>query len=200
MLPLWLKLAYTVWIAAWAPTYWIQYGPANFLWVCDLANFIVLAAIWLESPLLVSSQAVSVLIIQLVWCVDYFGRLLLGRHVVGGTEYMFSDEYPLALRALSLFHVFMPPLLLWLVWRLGFDRRGVLLQTALAWVMLPVCWFFTDPALNLNWLWRPFEREQPWLPPTAWMLLTLAAYPLVLYLPTHFALRAWAPRPHPNPP
>jgi hypothetical protein len=200
LVPLWLKLAYTAWIVARAPTYWIQYGPANFLWLCDLANFLVLAALWLESPLLVSSQAVSVLIIQVAWCIDYFGRLLLGLNVFGATAYMFTDEYPAAVRALSLFHLFMPPLLLWLVWRLGYDRRGLLLQTAVAWLVLPLCYLFTDPALNLNWLWRPFDREQPWLPPFAWMLVMLLAYPLVLYLPTHLALQAWAKQRRPGRP
>ena len=192
--PLWLKVSYTAWIVVWAATYWVQYGPANYLWVCDLANFLILAALWLESPLLVSSQAVSVLIIQLAWNLDFFGRLLFGSHPLGATAYMFSDEFPVAVRALSLFHIFVPPLLLWLVWRLGYDRRGILLQCAIACVVLPVTYFFTDPALNINWLWRPFEYDQPWLGPVALFVAMFAAYPLVLYAPTHLVLLAWTRR------
>ena len=64
--PLWLKLAWTAWMVVWVPVYWWQHGPANFLWLCDVANFAITAALWLESPLLFSSQAVGVLVIQIV--------------------------------------------------------------------------------------------------------------------------------------
>ena len=46
--PLGVKLAYTVWIAVWVPLYWRENGPANFLWICDFANFATLAALWAE--------------------------------------------------------------------------------------------------------------------------------------------------------
>lgn len=190
--PLWLKLLVTAWMLAWVPAYWIMNGPVNFLWFCDLANFILLAAVWLESPLLFSSQAVSVLLIQIVWTLDFTGALLTGRHLVGGTEYMFDATLPLWLRLLSLFHVVVPVLLLWAIHRLGYDPRGWKLQTAVAWVVLPVTFFLTDPALNLNWLWKPFGIEQTLMPPWAYLLLCMAAYPLVLYLPTHWALWRWS--------
>jgi hypothetical protein len=34
--PLWLKIGWTVWVIAWAPFYWKQYGLQNFLFFCDL--------------------------------------------------------------------------------------------------------------------------------------------------------------------
>ena len=77
-IPTWLKVAYTLWMAVWVAAYWIDLGAANFLWLCDLANFVVAAALWLESPLLVASQALSVLLIQILWMVDCFTRLLFG--------------------------------------------------------------------------------------------------------------------------
>ena len=118
-LPRWLKLGYTAWFLVWVPVYWIDNGPANFLWLCDVANFVLLAAIWLESSLLISSQAVSVLLIQLAWIVDFGTRLVAGFHPIGGTEYMFESARPLFGRLLSLFHVFIPILLLYALWRLG---------------------------------------------------------------------------------
>jgi hypothetical protein len=35
-----------------------------------------------------------------------------------------------------------PPLLLWAIWRLGYDRRGWLYQTLTAWVVVPVNYFW----------------------------------------------------------
>src|SRR5205823_1773619 len=59
-IPLWFKLLYSAYVAILIPAYWRYYGLGNFLWFSDLALFITLAAVWLESPLLASMQAVSV--------------------------------------------------------------------------------------------------------------------------------------------
>ena len=63
--PLWLKVAFTAFVIVWVPVYWPELGPENFLWFCDLANFLILFALWTESPLLFSSQAVSTLLVQI---------------------------------------------------------------------------------------------------------------------------------------
>lgn len=193
-IPLGLKIAFTAWLLVWVPAYWVMHGPVNFLWFCDLANFIVALALWRESSLLLSSQAVGVLLIQAVWIVDFTAALLFRLHPIGGTEYMFDVAEPLWLRSLSLFHVMVPILLVWSLARLGYDPRGLRLQTGIACVVLPFCFFFTDPALNLNWLHGPFGLRQTLMPPAAYLLFCLLAYPLVLYLPSHGLLSAWQRR------
>ena len=179
----------------WVPLYWQHHGPANLLWFCDLANLVALAGIWLESPLLLSSQLVAVGVAQVGWAVDYFGRLVLGFHPMGGTEYMFDTAAPLWLRALSYFHLWMLPLLAWLVVRLGYDRRGVRLQSALAAVVLPLSMLVGTREENLNWVWGPFGVEQTWMSPWAWVGCLVVLYPLVLFLPTHWAVTALLRRP-----
>lgn len=190
-IPLWLKILYTAWMLVWIPLYWQHNGPGNFLWFCDLANFIVGAALWAESSLLFSSQAVGVLLVQIVWVVDLFGRLLVGVHPIGGTEYMFDAAEPLGLRLLSLFHLTMPPLLLWALARLGYDRRAFKLQTALAWVALPLSFWLTPPADNINWVWGPFGNVQSLLPAPLYLAACLLLYPALLFFPTHLILSRW---------
>ncbi len=112
---------FTLWMVIWVPVYWTQNGPSNFLSICDFANFVTLVAIWSESALLVSSRLAVVLVIRLVWAVDFLGRLLFGAHPVGGTEYMFDAASPWWLRMLSLFRLSMVPLLVWLMHRVGHD-------------------------------------------------------------------------------
>ena len=192
-LPLWVKLAYTAWFLVWVPTYWQQVGPANFLWLCDVGNFVLLIALWAESRVLLSATAVGVILIQLLWVVDVAGRLALGVHLIGGTEYMFDPAEPLGVRFLSLFHLWVPLLLIWAVRRLGFDGKAWKVQTLICWMVLPLS-FLADPALNLNWLWRPFGIEQTLLPPPAYLLACLVLYPLVLYLPSQLLLRPWLTR------
>lgn len=191
-IPAWVKVAFTAWLVVWVAVYWPQYGPANFLWLCDAANFVVAAALWLESSLLISAQAVSVLIISALWMIDFFSALLFGVHPIGGTEYMFLAEIPLPIRLLSLFHVAVPVLLVWALRRLGYDRRGWKLQAAIAWVILPVSFLVGDAERNLNWLWRPFETVTG-LPPAAHLALGMVLVPLVLYVPTHFVLARTMP-------
>src|SRR5207249_440215 len=86
--PLWFKLAYSAFVAVLVPAYWWYYGPGNFLWFSDLALFLALAAVGLESPLLVSTQALSVGLLELVWLADFLARLLCGVSLTGLSGYM----------------------------------------------------------------------------------------------------------------
>ena len=191
-LPLWIKLGWTLWVAVWVPLYWSHYGPRNFLWFCDIGNFMILAALWTESAVVFSWQSCSVLLIQLLFTVDLVARAVTGHHPIGGTGYMFNDDgsnIPVGMRLLSLFHVATPPLLLFALKRLGYDRRGLYCQIATAAVVLPICWLGWNEKVNLNWVWGPFDRPQYVIqPPWLYLLVCLVAYPAVLYIPTHLVL------------
>jgi len=198
-IPLSVKLAYTLWMAVWVPAYWHANGPSNFLWLCDFANFGVLAALWLESGLLASAQLAGVLMIQLLWAIDFLSALIAGAHPIGGTEYMFDSAQPLWLRGLSLFHLWTVPLLVWMVRRLGYDGRGWKLQSLLALVLLPLGQQLGTRDQNLNWMWAPFGIEQRLLPP---LLFAVAAVPIVaavLFWPGHWIARRWLARRSPDP-
>src|SRR6185436_17017032 len=98
--------------------------------------------LWLESPLLLSMQAVGITLVQMLWVVDLLCRLVAGVHVTGVTAYMVDPTIPLFLRGLSTFHGWLPFLLLWLVWRLGYDARALAAQSAAAVVLLLVSYLF----------------------------------------------------------
>ncbi len=193
-LPLWLKLSFTLWMMIWVPAIFLERGAENFLWFCDVANFLLLVAVWAESSLLISSQAVGVLLIQLCWAFDFFVRCVAGFHPLGATAYMFDPTRPIYLRGLSLFHLVVPVLLVWLLVRLGYHRRGWVLQVGIAWLVLPMSYLLTNPERNINWLWRPFGIEQVWVSPGLYFWVCMLAYPVILYLPSHFLLRRWARR------
>ncbi|PYV61230.1 MAG: hypothetical protein DMG95_12690, partial [Acidobacteria bacterium] len=72
-IPLWLKIAWTAWIVLWAPVYWKQYGAQNFLFFCDIGNFLIALGLWLESSLIFSWQAVGLLVVQSLYTVDLLG-------------------------------------------------------------------------------------------------------------------------------
>jgi hypothetical protein len=105
------------------------------------------------------------------------------------TGYMFNPRYPLLVRWLSLFHVFLPPLLLWMVWRLGYPVRAGLGATLLCWLVLPLSYLFTDPTRNINLVYGWGSAPQTWLPGPLYLALLLLALPLGVYLPTHLLLK-----------
>ena len=202
-IPLALKLAFTAFMAVLVPVYWHYYGPTNFLYFCDVALFLTLAAVWLESPLLVSIGAAGIVIPQLLWNVDFFANLF-GTPLLGMTDYMFKHENSLFLRGLSLFHGWIPFLLLYLVWKTGYDRRGLIGWTLIAWLLIPVCFFFMPPPnpnpgltpVNINYVWGPSDYvAQTWVHPYVWVAGMMIGVPLLLSLPAHVLLTRFAPKP-----
>ena len=188
LIPLWIKIVYTLFVCILVPVYWLEYGPQNFLWFSDIALLTTVAALWLESPLLASMMTVAVALPELAWNVDFFGRLLTGHHVLDLSRYMFDAQIPRYLRALSLFHVVLPLLLVWMTHRLGYDRRAWAAQTLLALIVLPLTYWITDPAENINWVHGPGSTPQTWLPPSVYLTMLMAFFPIVVYLPTHILL------------
>ena len=188
-LPLWLKITWTVWLLLWLPAYWKTYGAQTFLYFCDLGNILIGLALWMESPLIFSWQAVGLLVFQTLYSVDLIGAAILGGHLIGGTEFMFDSGIPLAVRLLSLFHVVTPPLLLWAVRKLGYDERGWKLQTFVTWVVVPIN-FFWRPEFNVNWA-HGIGHEQKTVPGIAYLLAYLILVPALVYYPTHLLLRCW---------
>jgi hypothetical protein len=188
-LPLWLKLAFTGFIVLWLPLVITSLGWQNLLWLCDLANLLVLIGLWLESRLLLSSQLVATLVIGLVWTIDLASALALGVHPFAATEYLFDASQPLAPRLASSFHIAVPLMLLFAVSRLGHDRRGWRLQTGICWIVLALGAGLANPARNINWVEAPFGIDQTWLPDAVYLLACMVAYPLILYLPAEALLR-----------
>ena len=187
LVPLWLKIGWTLWLIVWAPLYWRQYGPANFLFFCDIGNVLVGIALWLESPLLFSWAACGLLAFQSLYCIDLVGALLRGGHFFGATDYMFDPHLSLLIRLLSLFHVVTPPLLLWAIWKLGYDSRGWKLQTLLLWIVVPINYFW-HPELDVNWARGLFFHEQHTISAPGYLLGYLAVVPVCIYFPTHLFL------------
>lgn len=196
LVPLWLKLALTAFVAVLVPVYWVHYGPANFLYFCDMALLLTLAGLWLEKPLLVSMPAVGILMPQALWLAD-LGATLAGYKLVGLTDYMVDASLPLYLRGLSLFHGWLPILLVWGVWRLGYDKRALAGWTAIAWASMLVSWFFipgpspetANIAANVNYVYGPSATApQTWMPGWAWLMLLMAALPALMFAPVHFLL------------
>lgn len=197
-IPLWLKVAYTAFMAVLIPVYWMNYGPTNFLYFCDIALLLTLVGIWKESPLLVSMPAVGIVLPQALWCAD-FAATAFGGHLAGMTGYMFDEHKSLFLRGLSFFHGWLPFLLIFLVARLGYDRRALKGWTVLAFALCLIAFFLLPPAgaelsdpnlpRNVNYVFGFDDaKPQPWMPANVYLVAWMALLFSVVYVPTHFLL------------
>jgi len=190
-IPLAIKLAYTAFVAVLVPVYWYHYTPVNFLYFCDVALLLALPALWLESAYLASMLAVAITLPQLLWQVDFLSYLLFRVHFpVDLTGYMFEPQRSLFLRGLSFFHFWLPILLVWMVWRLGYVRRALTRLIALSCLVLLLSYLFATridgPAGNVNKVFGPDGTEpQTWMHPLLWLGVLMVAMPVVFYLPTH---------------
>jgi hypothetical protein len=199
--PIAVKLIYTAFMCVLVPVYWYYYGPTNFLYFCDIALILTLVGVWIESPLLVSMCAVGILVPQAVWVIDYVGGLI-GIQITGMTNYMFEEHRSLFLRGLSLFHGWLPFLLVYLVVKLGYDRRAFLYWAILAWVTILFCFFFMPPPntipgrltpVNINYVWGMSDATpQTWMHPYAWLACLMLGLPIVFFLPVHVLMKRYA--------
>jgi hypothetical protein len=204
-LPLLLKLALTAFLAVMVPVYYQHYGPTNFLYFCDVALLLAFISLWSERALPASMAAVGILLPQVLWCLDFLGELV-GVRLLGLTAYMFDPNRSLFLRGLSFFHGWLPFLLVFMVKRLGYDRRALWAWTAVGWGLCLVAYFFLPPAgtvladakipVNINYV-GGFDdaKMQTLLPGPVYLAGWMAVLFGVIYLPTHLLLRKVFGRP-----
>lgn len=186
-IPIWVRWVSILWLLIWFPAYWHTWGAANFLHLCDIAVILTCAGLFLENSLLLSSQAVSSLVIDFIWALDVAWRFFLGRHLVGGTEYLFDAHVALGVRLLSLYHMALPVVLLWALFRTGYNRRGFVLQSAIALGAL-VASRWASAAGNINYAFRDPFFHRAWGPAPLHIAVTLVTLAAVAYWPTHLAL------------
>jgi hypothetical protein len=198
-LPLSAKILYSLFVAVLIPVYVHEYGPTNFLYFCDVALLLTLMGLWWESPLLVSMCSVGILLPQFLWLVDFVCHAV-GIHLTGTTDYMFDAKLPIFTRGLSLFHGWLPLVLVWLQIRLGYDRRALPAWTGLAGVLILVCYCFMPAAgaqladpntpVNINYVYG-FDDHKPqqWVNPNIYVILWFGLLTTLAFIPTHLVLK-----------
>ena len=99
------------------------------------------------------------------------GKIEEGRYFVvsNGHRYTEISEIEWRIERYLEWCFFLPVVLIWMLHELGYDSRALVAQTLLA---------------------RGPERLQRRVPPLVWLGFLMLAFPIGLYLPTHFVLQA----------
>ena len=176
-----------LWLLVWLPVNLRAWGWRNMMHFCDVGAIIACVGLWMQNPLLVSSQALSSLVVGALWSFDIGWRFGTGHPLFGGTEYMWDTHYALWIRLLSTFHIVLPLVLLWAIRRMGYDPRALALQSVIAAALLLFSRFLS-PALNMNYAFRDPLFHGAWGPAPVHLAVILAGTVALLYWPTHVIL------------
>jgi hypothetical protein len=181
--------------------HWHYDNLINFLWLSDIGMFGAVAALWLRSRLLASMMLLATALTDgFGWSLDFILGFLVGWHPLNATTYMFDPRVPPIVRALSLFHLLVPAMLVWMVHRLGYDRRALGAQTAFTVILFWVSHAVTNPTRNINWVFGP-GQPQSYVPGWLYLVAMMTAFPVMCYVPVHLILIAlrWDRRGAPPP-
>jgi hypothetical protein len=182
-----LRLAAAGFLLVYLPAYALAYGPANFLFLCNLSVILAGIGFLCANRVLLSSQAIAILLVGAAWTLDVASRLLLGRHLIGGSEYMWDSQWPLFTRLLSLYHVALPIALIAALRRLGYDARGYWLQSAIAVLGVALGRLF-GPEANINFAFADPILKRSWGPAPAHVAVVAGFLVLVVYPISHLLL------------
>lgn len=151
-IPLSVKIVYTAFMAILIPAWWINYGPSNFLWISDITLILAYLAVLFEKNIFASMAAVGGFLFEAFWTLAFFLVFFFNIHLTNLADYMFDPSIPLWMRTLSLFHIPLPFLSIWLIKRLGYFKKAVIIEILLTWSVLIFARFFTNPDKNINWV------------------------------------------------
>ena len=192
--PEWVRWTALIWLGVWLTIYLKFWGATTFLFLCDIAVILTCLGLFTGNALLLSSQAVSSLVVDTAWMLDIATKLIFDRHLIGGTDYFFDPNYPLWVRLFSLFHVVMPFLLIYAVRRTGYDRRALRLQLLIAAVAM-IASRFANAARNINFAFLDPILHRQWGSAPVHVFAMLAGLTIVIYVPTHAILSRIFPAP-----
>lgn len=183
------KILFTIFTIIVISIYWWHYGAENFLWFSDISLFLTCIGLWLESNLIMSVLMVMLFPFEILWNIDFFMHVLTNHSLLDLTAYMFESDYSIFVRSLSLFHIIIPFIWLWTMYKWGYNKKAVWLAPILFCSVLFLTFFFTTPQKNINWIFAPEFYNLTWISSFDWILLLMTLAPFLIFWPMHVMLK-----------
>jgi len=136
-------------------TLWTQ-GSVQVLWMCYICLLLIGIGILIRSSFLIMSQLYIITIPLLLWDVDFLYRLIMQKSLIGVTDYFFIGSLSEIGKIITLQHLFIIPLAIYLVYLIGVKRRDA---WKLSFIQIILVFFlgilFTSPEANINCVFEP---------------------------------------------
>ncbi len=125
--------------------------PFKVLYLCYIGLIILGIGVLKRNIGLVLSQIYILLIPLLIWNVDFFYQLILGKPLFGITDYFFGNDFLTLGRVISLQHIITIPLGIYVASLIGFKKnKAELISLVEVLIMFLIVLLFTNPAVNIN--------------------------------------------------
>lgn len=197
-IPLFVKIAFTLFFIVHGIFNIEEYGPQTYLWYCNTAILTGLLGMWLENRMLVSMCAIATIVpLGVIWTIDYISPLLFnGKRFAFVAAYMADPSVPLPVRLISTFHFWLPILACWMVYRIGYHRWAWLTQTAYVAVVMTLSYWVSVRVgtsnwspVNINWVYG-LEPTKPHrnLSDPMFVAALIGLFCVVIYIPSHLML------------
>lgn len=171
------------------PTYYLHYGPTNFLWFSDVGLFLIVLSVWFRSSFLISMSALITFFMEMIWVIDYLFTLLTGYNLVGMAAYMFNQDYSMFIRSLSLFHLFLPAFHIQYMSKWGYNPKALTYSIGLFWVILLACFMITPVDDNINYVFISQLNNWQIVTPYLWLSILMFSYPVLIMLPKNYCFQ-----------
>ncbi|MFW6025143.1 MAG: hypothetical protein ACOCRX_02265 [Candidatus Woesearchaeota archaeon] len=183
--PFWLKLLYSVFFFTTIYANISYYGVSSFLWLCHFALVLLFFGMWFENKMILSMMALTSIPFYISWSVLFIIDILTDISFES-IAYMFEPSLPTLLRGVSLFHIFLPIFILFILFEIGYNPNIFYLQSIIGMVIL-ILTYLDSPELNINWVYG-IGSPQNIVHPILYLILLMIALIFIVYLPTHLTL------------
>ncbi len=131
-------------------------NPSQTLYMCNLGMTLIGIGILTKKSFIIMSQVYILAIPLLIWDVDFFYWLFLGKPLLGITDYFFLDTAFSIGKVVSLQHLFTVPLSIYAASLIGIKRKDAwkwsFVQITLVYIAVSL---ISPPELNINCIAKP---------------------------------------------
>lgn len=187
------------WIADLVNIVFFIHKPAYLLWYSTSGLLLTAVALLLRSRRLISILFCALFVPEAMWSIDFLGKIIFDRHVFGLTSYMFA--FSKKDFVMSLYHLFLPPILLVAVSQTRTVYRYSWLFAGFYTVALTVLTLFlvaqNEPVNCVHQLTRCrgfFSVFFTALPYPYHIFVAVALAVLIIFIPTNYALLSFGKR------
>jgi hypothetical protein len=180
----WLKIIFTLFLCILLLINWITYGPANILWISDITLLLAYFATIFQSRFLSSMAILQGLFFESMWVIALLISLIAPMDFAL-IKYMYDSSIPIWIRCISLFHLILPPYLVWLLYRFGYTKKALPLQIGINWIVIFLTWAVSKPSANINFVYS--YQKYGWNPLI--YLVGLAAAISIILCFTHLIVK-----------
>ena len=157
---------------------------SNILWFCSHTPIIFAIAFFTKKTNIIKTLISVGLIPQIIWIIDYLGKLTLGIFIFGATDYMFIEMPPISY-TISVFEHFLSTILaLALTYKIKPQKKSLIYAFIYLLVILILSISLTTEDYNYNLTRHILIGEEFTFPgyTYAWIFLAMA----IVVIPTHY--------------